>query len=129
MDSNQQKIVDFFEQEWPKLVEAAKGIWGASQPTGRYNGTITCPTDGQLLMEPYVELEQWKQDTALIKYCKICGKKVRVELSKEIMYEYEWRVKLLEMMLDDKVYKERMDELKGIKAEPKNESATEPKVL
>jgi hypothetical protein len=130
MDSNQELIVNFFEEIWPEVEKSAKAIWGTAEPTGRYNGTITCPKDGQLIKREYVTKEEWEEATLLIRYCKVCGKRVKVELSKEIMYEYQWRAKLVEMILEEKAKTERLNELKGIKVEEKTDAKpTEVKVL
>lgn len=117
-------LVNFFEKVWPEVSVAAKAIWGDKEKTGRYTGKIICPKDGELVVEPFVEKAEWEQATALINYCKICGKKVRKELSAEHVYEFKWREKTLEMVFDNKIYENRMKFLKGEIAEEIEEDAT-----
>lgn len=113
VQESKQHIIGFFEKVWPDLAAAAKEVWGVKEATGRFTGKIICPKDGELIVEPFVEKTEWENATALINFCKICGKKVRKELSDEHMYEYKWRDKMLEMVFDPKIYERRMKFLRG----------------
>lgn len=125
MNKDQELIVEFFEKQWPVVSEAAKIVWGNSQATGKYDGTITCPKDGVIKTERFVDKVQWEEMTKFQRFCVICGKRLKIELSKEHVYEFTWRANLLEMMLDSKVFETRMNELKGIKPD---EIKEEPKM-
>ncbi|MCK9369521.1 hypothetical protein M0R04_06410 [Candidatus Dojkabacteria bacterium] len=116
--NNKQYLIDFFEKQWPELEKAARAVWGDHKKTGFFTGTISCPKDGLLASERATKKEDWEKATDQAKFCKVCGSPLKVELSEEIVYEYEWREFLLEMLLDEKkdgIFKIRLDELKGIK--------------
>jgi hypothetical protein len=116
MTNDEKTIVEFFEKQYPKLEKAARAIWGDHEPTGQFVGTITCPKDGVLVTEKFITKEEWTFATEQAHFCKVCGSPLEVKLGDEIVYEYRWREKLVEIILTegDKM-KEKLDELKGIK--------------
>lgn len=127
VEESKKYLVDFFEKVWPEVSEAAKAIWGVKETTGRFTGKIICPKDGELIVEPFVEKAEWENATRLINFCKICGKKVKKELSAEHLYEFKWRDKTLEMVFDPKIYEKRMKFLKGEIAQEEEIADASPK--
>lgn len=116
--NSKQYIIDFFLNVWPELEKSARAVWGDHEPSGMFIGTITCPKDGVLVTDKITNKKDWEFSTSMANFCKNCGSSLEVKLSDEIIYEFKWREKLLEiMLLSDKKdeMNKKIEELKGIK--------------